>query len=193
MTVCARVYFPVVALNCFAEDKDEDLEQIRKFCNDLGIKAIVATHFRDGGKGALDLAEAVMESIKGNKGKDLKYQYELNDSLNNKIGIIARNIYGADGVDFDRRAETDIDLLTDNGYGALPVCIAKSPKSLSDQAGLLGRPRNFKITVNEVRISAGAGFVVVICGNIMTMPGLPKYPAALRIKMNPDGRATGLS
>ena len=184
---------PVVALNCFAEDKDEDLEQIRKFCNDLGIKAIVATHFRDGGKGALDLAEAEMESIKGNKGKDLKYQYELNDSLNNKIGIIARNIYGADGVDFDRRAETDIDLLTDNGYGALPVCIAKSPKSLSDQAGLLGRPRNFKITVNEVRISAGAGFVVVICGNIMTMPGLPKYPAALRIKMNPDGRATGLS
>ena len=114
-------------------------------------------------------------------------------SLNEKIDTVAKQIYGANGVDFDRRAMTDIDLLTQHGYGNLPICVAKTPKSLSDNAKLQGRPKNFKITVNEVRISAGAGFVVVICGNIMTMPGLPKVPAALKIKVLPDGRAEGLS
>ena len=113
--------------------------------------------------------------------------------LEEKIETLAKKIYGADGVEFDRRAQNDINLLTENGYGNLPVCIAKTPKSLSDSASAIGRPKGFKITVNELRISAGAGFVVVICGNIMTMPGLPKVPAALRIKMSADGKASGLS
>ncbi len=184
---------PVVALNKFTDDSKKDLDDIVKFCAGLGVRAVIASHFEEGGKGAVNLAKAVLESINENKDKELQFQYPLDMSLREKIETIARNIYGADGVDFDRRAETDMDLLTDNGYGNLPVCIAKSPKSLSDNPNLKGRPGNFRITVNELRISAGAGFVVVICGNIMTMPGLPKFPAALRIKVLPDGRVTGLT
>lgn len=184
---------PVVAINKFIGDKDEDLQAIVKFCNKHGVRAEVANHFEFGGKGALDLAKAVLESIVDNKDKKLKFLYPLDMPIKEKIETIAQKIYGADGVDFNRRAETDIDLITENGYGNLPICVAKTPKSLSDNAKLRGRPKNFRITVNEVRISAGAGFVVVICGNIMTMPGLPKEPAALRIKVSPDGKATGLS
>ena len=184
---------PVVALNKFTDDTEEDLQSIVKYCEKQGVRAVVANHFEHGGSGALDLAKAVKESVEENKGKKLKYLYPLEMSIKEKIETLAQNVYGAEGVDFDRRAETDIDLITENGYGKLPVCIAKTPKSLSDNAKLLGRPKNFRITVNEVRISAGAGFVVVICGNIMTMPGLPKVPAALRIKVSPDGKASGLS
>ena len=184
---------PVVALNKFTDDTEKDLNDIVKFCESLGVRAVISSHYEDGGKGALKLAEAVLDSININKNKELLYQYSLEMPLKEKIETVARNIYGAEGVDFERRAETDIDLLTDNGYGNMPVCIAKTPKSLSDNPGLKGRPQKFRITVNEVRISAGAGFVVVICGNIMTMPGLPKMPAALRIKVMPDGRVTGLT
>jgi formate--tetrahydrofolate ligase len=102
-------------------------------------------------------------------------------------------IYGADGVDYEHEAMTDLELINKHHYDNLPVCVAKTPKSLSDKPLLLGRPRNFRITVNELRIFAGAGFIVAICGNIMTMPGLPKVPAATRIKVLPDGRAVGLS
>ncbi len=185
---------PVVAINKFTDDKEEDLKNIVNYCESIGTVAVVANHFEKGGKGATELAKAVIKNIlEDNKDSQLKFLYPLETSLKEKIEILAKQIYGADGVDFDRRAETDMDLLTENGYGNLPVCVAKTPKSLSDNAKLQGRPKGFKITVNELRISAGAGFVVVICGNIMTMPGLPKVPAALRIKVLPDGRATGLS
>lgn len=184
---------PVIALNKFTDDKKEDLDRIIDFCKELGVKAVVASHFEHGGKGAEDLAKAVIESTKQQQNKKLQFLYPVAAGLKEKIEILARNIYGADGVDFDRRAETDIDLLTDNGYGNLPVCVAKTPKSLSDNPKLKGRPSGFKLTVNELRISSGAGFVVVICGNIMTMPGLPKVPAALRIKISPNGKATGLT
>jgi formate--tetrahydrofolate ligase len=184
---------PVVALNKFTDDTEEDLRAIVKYCEKQGVRAVVANHFEHGGSGALDLAKAVKESVEDNKGKKLKFLYPQEMSIKEKIETLAQNVYGAEGVDFDRRAETDIDLITENGYEKLPVCVAKTPKSLSDNAKLLGRPKNFRITVNEVRISAGAGFVVVICGNIMTMPGLPKVPAALRIKVSPDGKASGLS
>jgi len=184
---------PVVALNRFSGDSDKDLNDIIRYCDKLGVKAVVAEHYAKGGKGALDLANAVLDSIEANDSKMLQFQYPMEMPLRDKINTIARKLYGADGADFDRSAETDIDLLTEHGYGQLPVCIAKTPKSLSDNPNLLGRPKKFRITVNEVRISAGAGFVVVICGNIMTMPGLPKVPAALKIKVMPDGRVTGLS
>jgi formate--tetrahydrofolate ligase len=184
---------PVVALNRFADDKVKDLNDIVHFCEQKGVRAVVANHFEKGGKGAVDLAKALIESIEMNDGKKLQYLYPLEMSIKEKINTVACKLYGDDGVDFDRSAETDIELLRDNGYGELPVCIAKTPKSLSDNQNLKGRPSKFRITVNEVRISAGAGFAVVICGNIMTMPGLPKVPAALRIKVMPDGRATGLS
>jgi formate--tetrahydrofolate ligase len=159
----------------------------------LGVEAVVATHFTDGGQGAEDLARAVLRCVERNRTRKLRFAYPLDMPLADKILQVARNIYGAKDVEFERRAKGDLKLLEQTGYGQLPICIAKTPKSLSDQARLRGRPRDFTITVTELRISAGAGFVVVICGDIVTMPGLPKVPAAARIKVGPDGIATGLS
>ena len=184
---------PVVALNRFAGDRDEDLQRIIDFCREQGVEAAVATHFADGGQGALELGEAVLRNIERNRSRKLRFPYPLDMPLKDKIVTLARGLYGARDVDFDRRAKQDLKLLEDTGYGNLPVCIAKTPKSLSDDPRLTGRPRDFLLEVNELRISAGAGFVVVICGEIMTMPGLPKVPAAARIKVMPDGTATGLA
>src|SRR4030042_1745777 len=184
---------PVVAVNRFDEDTEDDLNQIVKYYKDRGIKAIIASHYRHGGEGAMELADAVLETIKLNGAKKLKFQYPLDMPVRDKIRVIARNIYGADDVEFDTKAENDLELIIRNGFDELPVCIAKTAKSLSDNEKLLGRPRKFRITGNELRISAGAGFVVVICGNIMSMPGLPKVPAATRIKVLPNGKALGLS
>lgn len=184
---------PVVCINRFPADKPKDLAKIIKFCEQKGVQAAVADHFRKGGDGAIDLAEAVLESIHRNRRKTLRFSYQLNRSLKFKIKKIATTLYGAKSVAFDRNAETGLELLTKHGYGNLPVCIAKTPKSLSDNPNLRGAPKDFTVTVNEVRVSAGAGFVVVICGNIMTMPGLPKHPAAERIKVLPSGRPKGLA
>ena len=184
---------PVVALNRFDDDTDEDLNRIIDFCQSLGVRAVVATHYADGGQGAQQLAEAVLDCIERNRTRKLHFAYPLDLPLADKILKVARDIYGAKDVDFERKAKGDLKLLEQTGYGRLPICIAKTPKSLSDQVRLRGRPRDFTITVSELRISAGAGFVVVICGNIVTMPGLPKVPAAARIKVGPDGIATGLS
>lgn len=184
---------PVVAINRFTDDKPEELRKIIGYCKKIGIEAVVADNFCDGGKGAVKLAEAVIRCIAKNKGRKIRYLYALNDPLDKKITIIAQKIYGAVGVSFDAQAKSDLALLEKQGYGNLPVCIAKTPLSLSDNPKLHGRPRGFKITVNELRVSAGAGFVVAICGNIVTMPGLPKVPAAARIKILADGSATGLS
>lgn len=184
---------PVVAINQFDDDKKEDLDKIVELCEQVGVEAVPASHFRDGGKGAEGLAEAVLRSIDRNRGRKLKFAYSLDLPLDEKIRAVARSVYGASDVDFERKAKKDLKLLEKTGYGGLPICIAKTPKSLSDNHRLLGRPRDFTITVNELRVSAGAGFVVVICGDIMTMPGLPKVPAAARIKVNPDGTVMGLT
>jgi formate--tetrahydrofolate ligase len=184
---------PVVALNHFADDKPADLARIIAFCERKGVEAVLADHYRDGGKGAMGLAEAVLRCIEKNRRKKLKFLYKLEDSLKQKITKLATNLYGADGVDFDRGAEQDLDLLAKSGYGNLPICMAKTATSLSDNPKLTGRPKGFKITVNELRVSAGAGFVVAICGSIVTMPGLPKVPAAARIKVLADGRTVGLT
>ncbi len=184
---------PVVAINRFEQDTPAELKRIVRFCEKQGVEAVVATHFKDGGAGATDLAEAVVRAVDRNGRKKLKFLYRLDAPLKKKIETVAQKIYGAAGVDFERSAETDIELLNRHGYDRLPVCIAKTNMSLSDDAKVPGRPHGFRITVNELRVSAGAGFVVVIAGNIMTMPGLPKEPAAARIKVLPDGTATGLS
>lgn len=184
---------PIIAVNRFDDDTEDELNQVTGYYSKKGINAVIASHFKQGGKGAIDLANAVIDSIRKNKNKKLKFLYPLDLPLKEKIRIIARNIYGADNVDFDMRAVNDLALITKHGYNNLPVCIAKTPKSLSDNEKLLGRPRGFKITVNEARISSGAGFVVIICGNIMTMPGLPKVPAATKIRILPNGKAVGLS
>jgi formate--tetrahydrofolate ligase len=184
---------PVVAINRFDDDHPADLRRIQRFCARHDVEAIVATHFRDGGAGTQDLARAVRRAVQQNRRRRFRFLYPLTASLEEKIEKVARELYGADGVDYDRSAETDLELLTRHGFDRLPICVAKTAVSLSDQSALRGRPRNFRITVNELRISAGAGFVVVICGNIVTMPGLPRVPAAARIRVLPDGRAIGLS
>jgi formate--tetrahydrofolate ligase len=184
---------PVVAINHFLDDAPGDLARIIKFCGQQGVEAVVADHFRDGGAGAEGLADAVLRCAEKGRARKLRCLYPLKDSLDKKIGKIARTIYGAEGVEFDRTAETDLELLNRHGYGELPVCVAKTPLSLSDDPSLRGRPRGFRVTVNELRVAAGAGFLVAICGNIVTMPGLPKVPAAARIQILPDGRAVGLT
>jgi formate--tetrahydrofolate ligase len=184
---------PVVALNRFPDDKPEDLARIIRFCSRQGVEAVVAEHYARGGEGAVELAHAVLRVVERNHRRKLRFLYPLEMPLERKIETVARKLYGADGVDFDPSARHDLDLLTRHGFAKLPICIAKTPMSLSDDPALRGRPRGFRIKVNELRISAGAGFVVVICGSIMTMPGLPKVPAAARIKVLPSGRATGLT
>lgn len=184
---------PVVAINRFTDDKPQDLSAIIKFCEKYDVEAVVAEHYQKGGEGAVELANAVLRAIQKNKRRKFRFLYDLNLPIEKKIEKVARTIYGADGVEFDKNAQNDLKTLEKLGFSNLPICIAKTPLSLSDDAALKGRPSEFKIRVNELRISAGAGFVVVICGNIVTMPGLPKVPAAARIKILPDGRATGLS
>jgi formate--tetrahydrofolate ligase len=184
---------PVVALNRFADDRLPDLRRIIRFCERLNVRAVIAEHYAKGGQGALELAKAVLECSVGRRRRAPRFAYPLRASLQEKIERVAKELYGADGIDFDRSAETDLDLLARHGYDKLPICIAKTPLSLSDDPKRKGRPTKFRITVNELRLAAGAGFVVVICGNIVTMPGLPKVPAAARIRVMPDGRAVGLS
>ena len=184
---------PVVAINRFEGDKPRDISKIIDFCDTLGVEAVAADNFKEGGKGARAAAEAMLGSIAKNKRKKPRFLYPLNQSLESKLSAVARSMYGADGVDFDGSAKADLELLVKHGYNKLPVCIAKTPLSLSDNAKLTGVPHGFRITVNELRISAGAGFVVAICGNIMTMPGLPKVPAAAKIRILPDGSAVGLT
>jgi formate--tetrahydrofolate ligase len=184
---------PVVALNRFPDDKPEDHQRIIRFCSRLGVEAVVAEHYARGGEGAADLAHAVLRVVEKNRRRKLRFLYPMDAPLERKIETLADKLYGADGVDFDSGARRDLELLKRHGFAELPVCIAKTPMSLSDDASLRGRPRGFRLKVNELRISAGAGFIVVICGSIVTMPGLPKAPAAARIKVLPSGRATGLT
>jgi formate--tetrahydrofolate ligase len=184
---------PVVALNRFPDDKPQDLARIIQFCANQDVEAVIGDHYARGGEGAVDLAQAVLRMIEKNRRRKLRFPYALDLPLDRKVEAVARKLYGADGVEFDPGARRELDLLNRHGFGNLPVCIAKTPLSLSDDPALRGRPRGFRIRVNELRISAGAGFVVVICGNIVTMPGLPKVPAAARIKMSPTGQASGLT
>jgi len=184
---------PVVALNRFDDDQPADLERIIRFSARQDIEAVVAEHYRRGGAGAMDLARAVLRAIEKNRRRKFRFLYQPAQPLVRKLETLARKLYGADGVDYDRSAETDLQLLERHGFGGLPVCVAKAATSLSDDPTRRGRPRGFRITINELRLAAGAGFVVAICGNIVTMPGLPKVPAAARIQVLPDGRASGLA
>ncbi|MBN1417325.1 MAG: formate--tetrahydrofolate ligase [Planctomycetes bacterium] len=184
---------PVVAINRFPGDAPSDHRKIIRFCANRRATAVVANHYEEGGAGALGLAEAVRATVARTDRKAFRPLYAARLPIKKKIEIIARKMYGARGVEYDRAAETDIELLERLGHGGLPVCIAKTPKSLSDKPGLRGRPAGFDLNVNEVRLLAGAGFVVAICGNIVTMPGLPKSPAAERIRVAPGGEARGLA
>lgn len=171
---------PVVAINVFPKDQEDELQTIKNFCHKLKTKASLAKVFTDGGKGGIELAQYVLEAIENDPDK-FSPLYSLENSLKEKIEIIARQIYGADGVNFSDKALKQMEKYEKWGFVNLPVCMAKTQYSFSDNPKLLGRPKNFNITVREIKLSAGAGFFVVLTGEIMTMPGLPKVPAAENI------------
>lgn len=180
-----------VAINAFPTDTPEEMAVIEEVCAKAGVKCVLSEVFAKGGKGGKALAETVL-SIMPEAPQPIQYTYDLGASLPEKIEAVAKKIYRADGVTYTPAAKKMLDDLAAMGYGELPVCIAKTQYSFSDNAKLTGAPTGFKMNVREVRLSAGAGFVVVICGSIMTMPGLPKHPAAMDIDVDAEGRITGL-
>ena len=180
-----------VAINAFPTDTPEEMAVIEEVCAKAGVKCALSEVFAKGGEGGKALAETVL-SIMPEAPQPIQYTYDLGASLPDKIEAVAKKIYRADGVTYTPAAKKMLDDLAAMGYGELPVCIAKTQYSFSDNAKLTGAPTGFKMNVREVRLSAGAGFVVVICGSIMTMPGLPKHPAAMDIDVDAEGRITGL-
>ncbi len=181
----------VVTLNSFVTDTEAEYEYIRNFCEERGCEFALSEVWAKGGEGGIALAEKVLNTLE-NKESNFHVLYPDEMPLKEKINTIAKEIYGADGVVFDPAASKMLDKLTDLGFGNLPVCMAKTQYSLSDDQTKLGRPEGFNITVRDVFVNAGAGFVVALTGAIMTMPGLPKKPAAFGIDVDDDGKITGL-
>ena len=181
----------VVAINRFVSDTDAELQMIRDACGRFGVRVALSEVWAKGGAGGEELAREVLRIIQEGR-KDFRFAYESSLPLAEKIGAIAQKVYGAEGVDFAPAAAKELQRLTELGYGDLPVCMAKTQYSLSDDAAKLGAPSGFRITVRKVKVSAGAGFVVALTGDIMTMPGLPKVPAAENIDVDENGRITGL-
>ena len=181
----------IVTLNSFVTDTAEEVEFVKNFCEERDCAFALCEVWAHGGEGGKALAEKVLETLE-TKPSNFKPLYEKEDTLKNKINIIAKEIYGADGVTFAPAAAKQLANLEKLGFGNLPVCMAKTQYSLSDNPDLLGRPSGFEINVREAYVSAGAGFVVVITGSIMTMPGLSKSPAAYNIDVNEEGQITGL-
>lgn len=180
----------VVAINRFASDTDAEIALVRALVEEAGATAVVADVHARGGEGGIELAERVVELVK--QPNRFRFVYDDEDSLKTKIEKIATRVYGADGVDFTREASRMLKKLENEGFGRAPVCIAKTQYSFSDDPKKLGAPTGWRLTVREVRPSAGAGFVVVLTGEIMTMPGLPPVPAAENIDISPDGEIVGL-
>lgn len=181
----------VVAINKFPTDTENELKLVQEECNHLGVNAVLSEVWAKGGEGGLELAKEVAKIIDEGK-NEFKPIYDLDIGIADKITTIAKEIYGADGVEFAPAALKEIDNLEKLGFRNVPVCIAKTQYSLTDNPKILGRPTGFKINVRNVKISAGAGFVVALTGDIMTMPGLPKRPAAENIDVDASGRITGL-
>ena len=181
----------VVALNQFYTDTQEELDYIAEYCKNLGVETSLCEVFAKGGAGGTDLAEKVCR-IADTQESEFEVLYSQDLSITEKIEKIAKEIYRADGVKFLPKAAKALQGFEKLGYGNLPVCIAKTQYSLSDNPQLLGKPEHFTITVSDVRVSAGAGFIVALTGDIMTMPGLPKSPAALKIDCDNNGNISGL-
>ncbi len=181
----------VVAINAFPTDTAEELALVRQKCTALGAAVAVSEVWAKGGEGGKAVAELVLQAIE--QPSDFRFLYDETRPIKEKIATIAREIYGADGVNYSKAAEKTIRELTALGFDRTPICMAKTQYSLSDDASLLGRPSGFTITVREVRISAGAGFLVCLTGEIMTMPGLPKQPAAEKMDIDNNGKIIGLS
>ncbi len=181
----------IVTLNSFVTDTDEEIAFVRAFCEERGCEFALSQVWEKGGEGGVRLAERVLHTLETKESRFCPL-YDVTLPVPEKIEIIAKEIYGAKDVSYTGNAEKQIRMLEEQGYGDLPVCMAKTPYSLSDDPALLGRPEDFTVTVREVYVSAGAGFLVVLTGLVMTMPGLPKYPAANRIDVDASGQITGL-
>ena len=182
----------VVALNKFEGDSPEEIQAIEQVCEKLGVKCACATHWSDGGKGAVGLAQQVIDTIEENPQNTFKPLYDDSLSIKEKIETVAREIYHAGSVSYSKQAERQLAELVAEGCDALPVCIAKTQYSFSADPKLLGAPEGFELNVRELRWSAGAGFVVVMTGEIIAAPGLPKVPAAEFIDVNENGDTVGL-
>lgn len=181
----------VVALNRFPTDTDKEVDLVIKKCKELGVNVILSTVWADGGKGGIDLANEVIRLCNENS-STFEFSYELEDSIENKIENIVKKIYGGNGVEFTPEAREQIKRLTDLGFDKLPICMAKTQYSFSDDMTKLGAPTDFTVTVREVKVASGAGFIVALTGSIMTMPGLPKVPSAEKIDVDENGKITGL-
>jgi len=182
---------PVVAINAFPGDHESEHQAIREIASELGVRVAVSNHFTEGGQGATELAEAVVEAADEPSQFTLLYPDEA--PLRTKIETVAAKVYGADGVDYSPAATRQLDTYERNGFGNLPVCIAKTHLSISSDASLKGAPTGWRLPVREVRASVGAGFIYPICGDMQTMPGLGASPAAFRVDIDESGRIVGLS
>ena len=180
----------VVAINHFKKDTDAEIEFVKDFCKEKGVEVSISKGFAEGGAGATDLAEKVVAACE--KESNFHCLYDINMSVYDKLDIIAKEIYGADGVDYTKEAKQSIDGFIKLGADKMPVCVAKTQYSLSDNPKLLGRPENFRITITSASLSNGAGFIVCLAGNVMTMPGLSKSPSAYKIDIDENGKTVGL-
>jgi len=180
----------VVAINEFPTDSQEEIDLVKERCNDLGVNVVLSQVWAKGGEGGIDLAKEVVRLCQ--EENNFQYAYSLERSIKEKINEIATKIYGAEGVDFTKEAEKEIANLEKLGFANLPICMAKTQYSLTDDPSKLGRPEKFRITVRKINISAGAGFIIALTGDIMKMPGLPKMPAAERIDIDENGVIVGL-
>ena len=182
----------VVAINHFVMDTENEIKALEEYCNKIGVKVSKCTHWSDGGKGIKDLAKKVIEIAENSNPKNFKFLYDEKDTLWNKIEKICKEIYKASNIIADENVKEQLKTFEKNGYGKLPVCIAKTQYSFSIDPKLKGAPSDHEIPIREVRLSSGAEFIVVVCGSIMTMPGLPRVPAADSIKLNDKGEIEGL-
>jgi formate--tetrahydrofolate ligase len=183
---------PVVAINAFPTDREEEVKLIQQKCASMGVKAVVARGWAMGGDGMTDLATAVVAEVEGGK-NNYKPLYDWSMPIKTKIEIIAREIYGADGVDYSKQALTDLKTIESLGMSGLPICMAKTQKSFSDDESKVGRPTGFTVSVREFEFAAGAGFIIPILGNMMRMPGLPVVPASEGMTIDNNGVISGLS
>ena len=182
----------VVAVNRFPTDTDAEIDFIIKKCRELGVNTVLSTVWADGGNGGVELAKEVVRLCAEEDSSSFTYSYETDSTIEEKIEAIVTKVYGGDGVEFTTNAKKQLETLKADGFGNLPVCVAKTQYSFSDDPTKLGAPEGFKVTVRNLKVSAGAGFIVVLTGDIMTMPGLPKSPAAERIDIDENGKITGL-
>ena len=180
----------VVAVNRFPTDTDAEIALVIEKCKALGVNVVLSTVWAEGGEGGKALAEEVVKLCE--QPNDFSFSYELDGTIYDKIEAIVRRVYGGEAVTFAPTARKEIDRLTSLGYGNLPVCMAKTQYSFSDDPAKLGAPEGFTVTVRNVKVSAGAGFIVALTGDIMTMPGFPKSPAAERIDVDDNGKISGL-